>query len=228
MKDSNDSGLDPRHGATVEFVVDYLRHGILSGQFAPGQRLVLRDLVEDIGISRGPLREAFRRLSADGLIELMPNRGAAVRRFSRTEIENIFKIREVLEGLAASLAAWRITQSDNHARFAKLWDSMKEHNTIPSDQRFIEENRSLHRMIVKLSGNPQLASLVDQMALPVVMFQLRRLMSPEDIANSIQEHTAIADAILSGDSKKAESAMRNHLRKSAARFMKFPPSAFKG
>src|SRR3546814_11928746 len=72
-----------RSGDTVERVAAILKEQILDGSLAPGQRLISRDLIEELGISRGPLREAFRRLAADRLIELFPNRGAVVRRLSR-------------------------------------------------------------------------------------------------------------------------------------------------
>src|SRR3546814_7375523 len=99
-----------RSGDTVERVAAILKEQILDGSLAPGQRLISRDLIEELGISRGPLREAFRRLAADRLIELIPNRGAVVRRLSRAEIINLFQIREALEGQAARLAAERIDQ----------------------------------------------------------------------------------------------------------------------
>ncbi|WP_342641384.1 GntR family transcriptional regulator [Rhodoligotrophos ferricapiens] len=226
MREMEAIELDQRRGETVDLVVDYLRRGILAGEFAPGQRLISREIIEQIGVSRGPLREAFRRLAAEGLIELTTNRGASVRRFSRDEIAEIFEIREMLEGLAAQLAAKKIDLRDNRRRFEEIW-APQASRKFTSSQEFIEANRLLHRVIMEISGNAQLSKLIDQMALPVVMFQLRRLMSPEDVTKSMQEHIAIAEAILAGDGQRAEDAMRTHLRSSAARFMKMPATAFR-
>ena len=97
--------LDSRRGDTVDYVCVCIRQGVVDGRFVPGQRLIARDLTEEIGISRGAVREAFRRLAAEGMVDLIPNRGASVRRLSRRQVEDLFQIRECVEGLAAGLAA---------------------------------------------------------------------------------------------------------------------------
>lgn len=76
----------PVRGATVDYVLEHLRQGIVRGRYAPGQRLIEADLTDELGVSRGPLREAMRRLSADDLLEIVPNRGAIVRRLSLREM----------------------------------------------------------------------------------------------------------------------------------------------
>src|SRR5690606_13439976 len=144
-------------------VVDHLRRGILNGQYAPGQRLISRDLMNEIGVSRGPVREAFGHLSAAGLVELTPNRGAAVKRFTRREIKNVFQIREMLEGLAASLAAQQIGVGDNRKRLQEIQEMLSGIGTGDT-QAFMNGNRLLHRLIVDMSTNPELGVLIDRMA----------------------------------------------------------------
>ena len=95
----------PAHGATVDFIVERLREDILAGRLAPGSRLVESDLTARFAVSRGPVREALRRLSAEGLIEHRPHRGAVVRRLSERDIRELFQIRVEMEALAARLAA---------------------------------------------------------------------------------------------------------------------------
>ena len=104
-----------RHGEAVDAVFQTIRHGIISGRFAPGQRLVIRDLAEEIPYSRSTFREALRRLAAERLVSLIPNRGAAVQRLTPREMADLFEIRELLEGQAARRAAERI-----RARMAEL------------------------------------------------------------------------------------------------------------
>ena len=104
-------------GGTVDRLVEGLRDGILMHRYAPGQVLIEADLTRDFGVSRGPLREAFRHLSAEGLLQLVPNRGALVRRLSRKEAEELFQIRTALEALAVRLAAKAIDEGDNRQRF---------------------------------------------------------------------------------------------------------------
>ena len=105
-------------GATVDYVINHLRDGIFQGQYAPGQRLVEADLTRELGISRGPLREALHRLAADKLLEIVPNRGALVRRLSLREMLELFSIRIALETLAVREATARL--ADPAIRFAGL------------------------------------------------------------------------------------------------------------
>src|SRR5690606_33138685 len=194
----------PRSGDTVERVAAVLKEQILEGSLAPGQRLISRDLIEELGVSRGPLREAFRRLAADGVIELIPNRGAVVRRLSRTEIIHLFEIREALEGQAARLAAKRINLGTNRACFeagVQQGQALKDKLVMPA---FIAHNREFHQAIVKISGNQELAELIDRYQLAVFMTLLRQTIGPEQIIkSSIEQHEAIASAILAGEPDQA-------------------------
>ena len=206
----------PRSGDTVERVAAILKEQILEGSLAPGQRLISRDLIEELGISLGPLREAFRRLAADRLIELIPNRGAVVRRLSRTEIIHLFQIREALEGQAARLAAERIDIGDNRAYFSAIVKQGRQHKTRLAMQSFIVHNREFHQAIVKMSDNLELAELIDRYQLAVFMTLLRQALGAEQIIrSSIEQHEAIAAAILAGDADQAYAAMRHHLWHSA-------------
>ncbi|MGB3290718.1 MAG: GntR family transcriptional regulator [Burkholderiaceae bacterium] len=206
-----------RSGDTVERVAAILKEQILEGSLVPGQRLISRDLIEELGISRGPLREAFRRLAADRLIELIPNRGAVVRRLSRTEIIHLFQIREALEGQAARLAAERIDMEGHRAYFNAIVKRGRPQKNQSAMQPFIEYNREFHQAIVKMSGNPELAELIDRYQLAVFMTLLRQAVAPEQIiSNSIDQHEEIAAAILAGDPDQAYEAMRRHLWHSAS------------
>ncbi len=176
VDEAEHAALEPvlRTGETVDRTADLLKRKILEGTLVPGQRLISRDLVEELGISRGPLREAFRRLAADGLVDLIPNRGAVVRRLSVDEIANIYQIREALEGFAARRAAQVIDEGDNRARFTEVLERGRRHFTHPDFQAFVVDNRQFHRIIVDMCGNPQLSELIDKYQLPVFMIQLRQ------------------------------------------------------
>lgn len=177
--------------------------------------------MEALKISRGPLREAFRRLAADKLVELIPNRGAVVRRLSSHEIINLFQIREALEGHAARLAAQRINEGGNRAMFEAVVNEGRRHKDSQVMSSFIEHNRDFHQAIVKLSNNPELAELIDRYQLAVFMTLLRQAVGAGQIINdSIEQHEAIAKAILAGDSDGAYEAMRRHLWHSANGMLK--------
>ncbi|MVW79477.1 GntR family transcriptional regulator [Bordetella sp. 02P26C-1] len=205
-----------RSGETVERVADELKAGILEGRYAPGQRLISRDIVEVLGVSRSSLREAFRRLEADGLVHLIPNRGAVVRRLSPDEIRHIYQIREALEGYAAQYTAQRINEGDNRRRLTAVVERGRKHREQLNFQQFAIDNRDFHREIVRISGNPLLAELIEKYHQPVFISQLRQLISVEDvILLAVDEHDLIAEAILAGDPSAAYEAMKKHLWRSA-------------
>src|SRR5579863_1311318 len=107
----------PMHGETVAHIVARLRDDILTRRAAPGERLVESDLTHRFGVSRGPIREALRRLAAEGFIEHAPNRGAVVRRLSLQDVRELFQIRAELEGLAARIAAAAAADPTKRAAF---------------------------------------------------------------------------------------------------------------
>src|ERR1700712_4281578 len=138
-----------RTGETVERIAAELKGRILDGRLAPGQRLISRDMVEQLGISRGSLREAFRRLEADGLVDVVPNRGAVVRSLSAAEVANVYQIREALEGYAARVAAQNIDIGDNRERLLAVLEKGRVHLERPNFQEFIVDNRAFHQEIVR-------------------------------------------------------------------------------
>lgn len=205
-----------RSGVTVERVANELKAGILEGRYAPGQRLISRDIVEHLGVSRSSLREAFRRLEADGLVHLIPNRGAVVRRLSPDEVRHMYQIREALEGYAAQLAAQRIDEGDHRRRLTAVVERGRKHRDKPNFQQFAIDNQDFHREVVRITGNPLLAELIDKYHQPVFISQLRQIISVEEVIYlALDEHELIADAILAGDGAGAHAAMKKHLWRSA-------------
>lgn len=214
-------------GGTVDRLVQGLRDGILNSRYAPGQRLIEADLTRDFGVSRGPLREAFRRLSAEGLLEIVPNRGALVRKLSYKETIELFQIRTALEALAVRLAAAAIDRGDNRARFAAdiapIWDEA----TRLSGAAYHQENWRFHQAILTICDNAQLASLSRQLQLPLIMLQLSGAMTPAMYEDSVAEHRRIATAILDGDPDAAERAIRDHLGRAHEIASAMPKSVFR-
>jgi DNA-binding GntR family transcriptional regulator len=212
-----------RDGVTVDRVAAELKSRILGGRLVPGQRLISRDIVEQLGVSRGSLREAFRRLEADGLVEVIPNRGAVVRSLSASEVAHVYQIREALEGYAARLAATNVDVGDNRKRFVAVIEKGRVHAKRPNFEEFIVDNRAFHQEIVRMCGNPQLGDLIDKYQLPAFMIQLRQTIgSAQMMANSLAEHEDIAAGILSGKPEEAYQAMKRHLWHSADLILQLP------
>lgn len=201
-----------RHGSTVDYVVGQVREALLSGRLALGQRLIEADMTRELSISRGIWREAMRRLAAEGVVELVPNRGALVRRLSRQDIIDRFRIRQSLEGLAASLAAARMADPAERERFRaalKLSDRAEAPRAV---------NFRIHRAIAEGAGNPQLLDIILQL-------WGAELRGPENAAYwhaSAAEHDLILAAVLAGDSAAAELAMRQHLGAVLERLLAVP------
>lgn len=212
-----------RSGETVERIAAELKSRILEGRLVPGQRLISRDLVEQLGISRGSLREAFRRLEADGLVDVVPNRGAVVRSLSAAEVAHVYQVREALEGYAARVAAQKIDVGDNRERFIAVLKRGRMHNDRPDFQQFVVDNRAFHQEIVRMCENPQLGELIDKYQLPVFMIQLRQLIgSAQMMKNALAEHEDIAEGILAGNPDMAYQAMKRHLWHSADLILQLP------
>lgn len=201
---------------------------IRSGRLALGQRLIEADLARDLGVSRGSLREAFNRLSAEGLVEIVPNRGAQVRRLTRKEVADRFAIRIALEGLAARLAAQCIRE-DEVAR-ARLFALLAAASGAekPSVEAYRRDNYVTHGTIAEISGNDQLVPMIRQLWLPAVMVELRGSLDQSFYRRSAEDHREIIEAILAGDGPGAELAMRRHLDARCEVILSLPARVFGG
>lgn len=201
-------------------LVAQLRHSIEQGLLLPGQRLVEADLRKEYGVSRGPVREAFARLSAEGLVDLIPNKGAVVRRMGRRDLANIMAIREALEGLAAGLAARNIDIGDHRSRL-EAFSREGRLGEQKSAEDFLVENETVHTMLVSFADNPQLSDLIDRMRLQAFPRRMSSSLNNEEyrLASS-REHRSIVHAVLSGDEFSARQAMQKHLANASERLLK--------
>ena len=205
--------VPPAHGATVGFIAELLREDILAGRLEPGSRLVESDLTARFAVSRGPVREALRRLSADGLIEHWPHRGALVRRLSEREIRELFAIRIEMEALAARLAA-AAHAPERRARFLGAVEPI--YGDAPRDAcEYLAENAAFHDAVMAFADNLQLRDLAARLQLPLIMAQVGDVLTPAVLEASVREHRAIAEAILERDAEGASARMREHLERAA-------------
>jgi DNA-binding GntR family transcriptional regulator len=206
--------ISPAHGATVAFIVERLREDIWAGRLEPGSRLVESDLTARFAVSRGPVREALRRLSADGLIEHRPHRGAVVRRLTKREIRELFLIRIEMEALAARLAA-AADAPERRALFqASIEPIYSEERRNPCD--YLKENAAFHDAVMALADNIELRNLSIRLQLPLIMAQVGDVLTFPVLEASVREHRAIAEAILKRDPSAASVRMRQHLERAAA------------
>jgi DNA-binding GntR family transcriptional regulator len=203
-----------RPGNGTERVLKLLRDAIRDGQFSSGQRLIEADLMQTFNVTRGPLRESLRRLSSEGVVDIVPNRGAVVRSFSRQEMKDLFRIREVVEGLAARQAAEAMADAKTQKKFESSYQKLIG-SRARSAASFSKENIVFHELVLSHARNSQLTDLMRQLQLPLIRFQIRASIDDSYRDASRLEHEAVGQAILEGAADKAERLMRQHLRQAA-------------
>lgn len=210
-------------GSAVDRVIEGLKTGIRQGRYVPGQRLIEPDIVREFGVSRGSVREALRCLEADGLVQIEYYRGARIRKMSRAEFIEANQIRAVLEGFAASLAAQSMDDSDRN-RLVELeqnWDRGAKGWT------YAEYNEKFHALILEASRHKRLPVYVEQVRLLLFDLQFHRIRrSVAAIKRSRMEHRRVVAAILKGDARGAERAMRQHVENSGAAILAAPEEFF--
>ena len=194
-----------------QHAVARLRQAIVTGDMAPGQRLVEEELAGAFEVTRASLRQALIDLTADGLVERIPNRGARVRVITRDEAVAITECRMVLEGLCAAKAAERVT-AEQAGRLGRLSDELKAAVSGGEPVRYSELNRQLHRMVIEISGQETAAGLIARLNGQLVRHQFRLSLRPGRPQQSLPEHLAIIAAIVAKDPARAEEAARDHLR----------------
>ena len=164
---SLETGISKNSGSLHEEVLSKVRHMILQGELEPGSRIVERSLCERFKVSRTPLREAFKVLRSEGLVEILPNRGARVPTFRKREICDAMEIMAALEGLAGELAAERAAD-DVIADIRALHYQMFAHYLRAQVPEYFRVNQSIHRRIVEAAGNQLLTANHDALALRVM------------------------------------------------------------
>ena len=196
--------------AATRLAVAALRTALFNGELAPGQRLVESDLAESYGVSRASVRAALIDLSADGLVERIPNRGARVRVVSVAEAVAITECRMALEGLCAAKAAGQMTD-ERVAVVTDLGDRMRQAVAGGAPVAYAALNRELHRLVREKAHQPVAAELVDRLNAQIVRHQFRLALRAGRPQVSLPEHLAIIDALVRRDPAAAEAAARAHL-----------------
>ena len=208
--------------SVVDITVEKLKERIKQWHYAPGQRLIESDLERDLNVGRSTVREALRRLAGDGFVVHQPNRGTIVRALSREDVLHIYSVREVIEGLAASLAARNIERGNNRRRLEDIRRKISKAVVEEDIAAYMDLNEQLHNLIIEISENPWLSSISEKLWLPIFRIQFNRFIKKKTKKTSIDEHQQIIQALLDGDSARSEKFMRAHIRSSQKAFSEVP------
>ena len=191
-------------------VAEKLRAQIFAGQLAPGAFLDEVALCERLEISRTPLREALKVLTAEGLLRHEPRRGCFVNEVSEQDLDEIFPVIALLEGRCAFEAARKARDTDI-AALDSLHERLERHAKAGRINDYYATNFTIHEAIITLANNRWLAQAIADLRRILKLARLQQLHAPGRLAQSLSEHLAIYAALRSRDSEAAESAMRNHL-----------------
>jgi DNA-binding GntR family transcriptional regulator len=187
-----------------------VRHGVAAGELVPDQTYSVYQLAELLGVSRSPVREGLLRLAQAGLVEIRRNRGFRVLPPRAHDIEEIIGIRLALEPPAARLAAEQATD-EQHATIRAALATMAAAATRGDDASFWPADRALHDLLLRASGRPRTAAIVEQLRSTTALLGPPTTASGRTLTEIHAEHEPVVTAVLARDGAAAESAMRAHL-----------------
>lgn len=206
------NGAAPKlnHATLAQQVYEHLRERMLRNAYAPDAPLPEESLAAEFEVSRVPVREALRRLAAEGLVTLTPRQGAVVASLSPKQFLDAYRVREALETLAIRLATPRITPTDLR-ELDRLQDEMRRHTATGDVDAFFAANSAFHHLLVDRADNADLSAIYAGL-----LDRLRRYRTPSldlrgGLARSIDEHEAILDAVRAGDGEEAARLLAEHI-----------------
>ncbi len=202
-----------------DVVVESIRQAIISGQFPPGMRLMELQLAEEMGVSRTPVREAIRKMELEGLVVMIPRRGAYVADISIKDINEVYEVRTALDVLSAGLAAERIDKSEIQEMRELLAEeaALVEARDYP---KIIDNDTAFHDVIYRASGNTRCMNIISNLREQITAIRGRSMPYPGRVEIMLKEHRAIFDAIAAGKVEKAQEAVRTHMENAEQTLLK--------
>jgi DNA-binding GntR family transcriptional regulator len=194
-----------------ERVHDHLKQGILAKRYAPGTVLLEVPLSEELGVSRGPIREALRSLEAEGLVSITPRRGAVVTSLTRRDFLDAYQVREALETLGMRLAIPRLSDDVLDALDERI-ARMEEHAARSDADAFFEANAAFHAAFMEASGNRKLLEVYDRLMAQMGPYRQPSARLRGNLERWISEHRGIVAAARARDVDRAVELVMRHIR----------------
>ena len=197
-----------------DIAYDKIRSHLLSGEVSPGKQLTEEKLAEITGVSRTPVRDAVRRLESEMLLVRNESKRIFVADWSRDDIDEMFTLRQMLEGHAAERAAHRIT-TEQIDRLDKVNRELREAVELPEPDvaSFLNANRIFHDIITDAAQSPRLKQVLGMLVETPVVLRTARNYSIEDLKQSARDHDELISAFRAGDAGWARAVMGSHLRR---------------
>jgi DNA-binding GntR family transcriptional regulator len=191
-------------------VTERIREMIRTGVLVRGQKIDEKQISESMGVSRTPVRESLRILHSEGLIDLIPHKGAYLTKPRVEEIQDMFEVISVLEGTCARLAAKKMTEEDLK-KLESLHGMLEKHFRKRNHEAYLECNHLLHLRIQQLSGNKVLNDVLTSLRQKELLNRQRQLYYKDRFERSIEEHRDIMEALRKRNPDRADQAMKRHL-----------------
>lgn len=193
-----------------EVVFKTIRQAIIEGKFQPGERLMEVSLANKLGVSRTPVREAMRMLELEGLVVMIPRRGAEVARITVKDLRDTLEVRLAMESLSVRLACERI-DDEGRDKLKKASVKFKEAVKSKKVSAIVESDEEFHNVIYACSKNKRLINITQNLREQVYRYRLEYVRDFSYHDNLIKEHDLITMAILDGDAVTAEKIMNEHI-----------------
>lgn len=196
-----------RHQTLREKILETIREAILKGTLKPGEKVAEPELAERFGISRTPIREAFRQLESEGYLTVVPRKGAVVAALSERDVQEFYAIKSILEGYAASLAARKLTEKELER--LETVNRKLRHLAEEGDVRsFYRVHNEFHEIFLKAADNSKLYELIHQLGMKFNRLRMASLSVSGRMEISVDEHEKLLDAFRRKDPETAENLVK--------------------
>lgn len=196
-----------RHQTLREKILETIREAILKGDLKPGEKVAEPELAEQFGISRTPIREAFRQLESEGYLTVVPRKGAVVAALSERDVQEFYEVKSILEGYAAELAAKNLSDKEL-AKLESINERLKQLANDGDVKSFYKIHNEFHEMFLKAANNTKLYELIKQLGMKFSRMRMASLSVDGRMAISVAEHDKLLDAFRQHDGKTAEALVK--------------------
>lgn len=198
-----------KHLTLREKILETIRDAISSGALKPGEKVAEPELAERFGISRTPIREAFRQLESEGYLTVIPRKGAVVVSFSSKEIEEFYAIKSILEGYAAHQACRNLTDKEIE-RLAAINEKLRQLAEDGDIRHFFKIHNDFHELFRKAADNSKLDEMIEGLLNKFQRLRYASLSKPGRMKISVQEHMKIIEAFRARNAELAEQLVRKN------------------
>ena len=193
-----------------DVVFNTLRQAILTGELKPGERLMEIHLADRLGVSRTPIREAIHKLEREGLVTIIPRRGAEVAQITEKSMNDVLEVRRALDALCVELACDRITE-EGLENLKAACDNFEQCVKTKDSKKIAQADVALHDIIVQATGNQRLIQLVNNLSEQMYRYRFEYIKDSSQHKTLVEEHRIIYRSIMAKDKETAAAAARTHI-----------------